>query len=111
MLPAARVVGEEGTGAHARDGVAAHLGADGRVVIVASSIGRDWQENLEAVNAMLDTEGFEEAIAWLMANSPRWQETSYKFSKQCFALEGCNDVRFLVVVERWWWILTGNGST
>ncbi|MEM7406285.1 MAG: SDR family oxidoreductase [Pseudomonadota bacterium] len=57
----------------------------GRVVIVASSIGRDWHENADTVNALLDETTFTAGEAWLDAHPERWSDNPYKFSKQCAA--------------------------
>lgn len=57
----------------------------GRIVIVASSIGRDWQENGERVNALLDQPCFETGTDWLSTHLDSWDENPYKFSKQCAA--------------------------
>lgn len=57
----------------------------GRIVIVASSAGRDWQTRPGPVNALLDTPDFESGMAWLTQNPASWRDEPYKFSKQCAA--------------------------
>lgn len=57
----------------------------GRIVIVASSIGRDWQDNNEAITALFDQTTFDAGTAWLETNENRWTDNPYKFSKQCAA--------------------------
>lgn len=57
----------------------------GSLVIVASSAGRDWRENLAAVNALLDTHDYESGLAWLRGHGHLWHDNAYKFSKQCAA--------------------------
>ena len=57
----------------------------GRIVIVASSAGRDWQTNEALVSGLLDTPGFDEGAAWLAQNETAWSENAYKFAKQCAA--------------------------
>lgn len=70
---------------HLNESLLARMVPQGRIVIVASSIGRDWQDNAETVNAVLDQAGFEAGVAWLEAHGDRWSENAYKFSKQCAA--------------------------
>ncbi|MEM7002051.1 MAG: SDR family oxidoreductase [Pseudomonadota bacterium] len=57
----------------------------GSMVIVASSAGRDWRENLPAVEGLLATQGFAAGLDWLQTNLAVWQDNAYKFSKQCAA--------------------------
>jgi len=57
----------------------------GRIVIVASSAGRDWQTNEALVSGLLDTVGFDEGAAWLAQNEAAWSDNAYKFAKQCAA--------------------------
>lgn len=53
----------------------------GAIASVASLGGMAWQKHLHNVNALLATPGFDEARAWLEANSEA--NNGYAFSKQC----------------------------
>ena len=50
---------------HLNEALMPRMTPQGRIVIVASSIGRDWQENGERVNALLDQPCFETGKDWL----------------------------------------------
>jgi NAD(P)-dependent dehydrogenase (short-subunit alcohol dehydrogenase family) len=70
---------------HLTESLLPRIQAGGSVVNVASSAARDWQKNASLVNAMLDTTGFDEGLAWLDDNRNAWAANPYKFSKQCVA--------------------------
>lgn len=53
----------------------------GAVASITSVAGMGWPKHLEAVSALVATEGFEAARAWLEANEEK--NTGYLFSKQC----------------------------
>lgn len=70
---------------HLNETLLPRMCASGRVVIVASSIGRDWHENADTVNALLNESGFSAGESWLEAHRECWSDNPYKFSKQCAA--------------------------
>lgn len=57
------------------------LPVGGAIAIISSMAGLNWKGNLENVDALLGTEGFDEAKAWLEANPDK--NGGYMFSKQC----------------------------
>ncbi|XOV87787.1 MAG: SDR family NAD(P)-dependent oxidoreductase [Pseudomonadota bacterium] len=57
----------------------------GRIVLVASSAGRDWRSRRELIDSMLATRGFKGGLEWLQVNTGAWQAEPYRFSKQCAA--------------------------
>ena len=59
--------------------------AGGSVVNVASTAGRRWAEQADDVNALLDSAGYAEGLAWLHGNADAWQHEPYRFSKLCAA--------------------------
>jgi len=57
----------------------------GCVVNVASSAGRDWLLRKDLVYSMLDTNCFDDGLAWVTRHLGDIEENPYKFSKQCAA--------------------------
>jgi NAD(P)-dependent dehydrogenase (short-subunit alcohol dehydrogenase family) len=57
----------------------------GQVLIVASSAGRDWQDNQTVIAAMLALATSEQEEHWLQAHKSSWTQDPYKVSKQCAA--------------------------
>ena len=68
---------------HLNRALAGSVREGGAIVIVASSIGRDWQDNTANVEGLLDTPDYEAGIEWLGANQDVWEGNAYKFAKQC----------------------------
>jgi NAD(P)-dependent dehydrogenase (short-subunit alcohol dehydrogenase family) len=48
---------------------------------IASSAAVGWWDQMETVGPLLETKGFDEAIAWLEANDEKWSWSGYLFSK------------------------------
>ena len=57
----------------------------GQVLIVASSAGRDWQDNQPVVAAMLALATSGQEDRWLQEHKSSWIQDPYKISKQCAA--------------------------
>lgn len=53
----------------------------GAIAIISSFGGMGWKKNMETVKELMETDGFDEAKAWLEANEER--NTGYILSKQC----------------------------
>jgi len=53
----------------------------GAIAFISSTSGMGWKSNLETINRLLATPGFDEAHAWLEANPEA--NNGYMFSKQC----------------------------
>ena len=66
---------------HLTELIIPRLSSGASIGIISSLGGKGWKSNMEAVQELLDTEGFESGKAWLEANPDKnW---GYAFSKQC----------------------------
>jgi NAD(P)-dependent dehydrogenase (short-subunit alcohol dehydrogenase family) len=70
---------------HITEAFAPRIQSGGTIVNVASSAGRDWPTNAEAVRGLLDTPDFASGMRWLEEHASVWSDNPYKFSKQCAA--------------------------
>ncbi|HIG61817.1 MAG TPA: SDR family oxidoreductase [Gammaproteobacteria bacterium] len=57
----------------------------GQILIVASSAGRDWQDNQSVVANMLALTTSDQEDRWLQEHKSSWIQDPYKISKQCAA--------------------------
>ena len=57
----------------------------GGITLIASSAGRDWADNRQLVDGLINTNDFIEGLDWLRRNRDAWKAHAYKFSKQCLA--------------------------
>jgi NAD(P)-dependent dehydrogenase (short-subunit alcohol dehydrogenase family) len=48
---------------------------------ISSSAAVGWWDQMETIGPLLETEGFDEAVAWLEANEEKWSWSGYLFSK------------------------------
>jgi NAD(P)-dependent dehydrogenase (short-subunit alcohol dehydrogenase family) len=56
--------------------------ADGSAIgAISSSAAIGWQQQLSTITELLETSGFDEALAWLRANEEKWSWSGYAFSK------------------------------
>ena len=68
---------------HLSEGVFDRLSNGGAVVSVSSTAGRGWERRREVVEGLLDTDGFDAGVDWLLDNEGKWAKDPYTFSKQC----------------------------
>ncbi len=56
--------------------------ADGSAIgAISSSAAIGWQQHLPVITELLETRGFDAAVAWLQANEDKWSWSGYAFSK------------------------------
>ncbi len=56
--------------------------ADGSAIgAISSSAAIGWQQHLPTISELLESSGFDEAVAWLQANEDKWSWSGYAFSK------------------------------
>jgi NAD(P)-dependent dehydrogenase (short-subunit alcohol dehydrogenase family) len=56
--------------------------ADGSAIgFISSSAAIGWQQHLPVITELLESPGFEAAVAWLQANEDKWSWSGYAFSK------------------------------
>ncbi len=48
---------------------------------ISSSAAVGWWDQMETIGPLLETKGFDEAVAWLEANDEKWSWSGYLFSK------------------------------
>lgn len=51
------------------------------ITAISSSAAVGWQDQMPLLTQLLETDGFDEAAAWLEANDERWSWSGYLFSK------------------------------
>jgi NAD(P)-dependent dehydrogenase (short-subunit alcohol dehydrogenase family) len=56
--------------------------AEGSAIgVISSSAAIGWEQHLPTITELLDTPGFDAAVAWLKANEEKWSWSGYAFSK------------------------------
>ena len=56
--------------------------ADGSAIgVISSSAAIGWQQHLPTITELLESSGFDAAVAWLQANEDKWSWSGYAFSK------------------------------
>lgn len=51
------------------------------ITAISSSAAQGWQAQVELLTPLLESPGFDEAVAWLEANEEKWNWSGYLFSK------------------------------
>ena len=66
---------------HLTERLLPRIGADGAVVNIASTAGRDWAQRADQHHDLMAQDGFESGLTWLEANRELWGD-GYAFSKE-----------------------------
>jgi NAD(P)-dependent dehydrogenase (short-subunit alcohol dehydrogenase family) len=51
------------------------------ITSISSSAAHGWEKQIALLSELISTDGFDEAVAWLEANEPKWNWSGYLFSK------------------------------
>lgn len=66
---------------HLAEQLVPKMGEGSSITAISSSAAQGWQAQIETLTPLLETGGFEEAVAWLEANEETWNWSGYLFSK------------------------------
>lgn len=56
--------------------------AEGSAIsVISSSAAIGWQDHIKVITELLETDGFDGAVAWLEANEKKWSWSGYAYSK------------------------------
>ncbi|MFH2012561.1 MAG: SDR family oxidoreductase [Pseudomonadota bacterium] len=57
----------------------------GAIVMISSAVASGWQQRIDDIRPLLETQGFDEAVAWLEANPDSWEGVAegYNIAKMC----------------------------
>jgi NAD(P)-dependent dehydrogenase (short-subunit alcohol dehydrogenase family) len=66
---------------HLAEGLVPKMPSGSSITAISSSAAVGWQDQMETLRPLLETQGFEEAVAWLEGNEEKWNWSGYLFSK------------------------------
>ena len=66
---------------HLAEQLVPKMSSGSAISAISSSAAVGWWDQMETVGPLLETKGFDEAVAWLEANEEKWNWSGYLFSK------------------------------
>jgi len=66
---------------HLAEQLVPKMSSGSAISAISSSAAVGWWDQMETVGPLLETNGFDEAVAWLEANEEKWNWSGYLFSK------------------------------
>jgi len=57
------------------------MGEGSAISVISSSAAIGWQDHIKVLTELLETDGFDGAVAWLEANEKKWSWSGYAYSK------------------------------
>jgi NAD(P)-dependent dehydrogenase (short-subunit alcohol dehydrogenase family) len=66
---------------HLAEGLVPKMPSGSSITAISSSAAVGWQDQMDTIRPLLETQGFDEAVAWLEGNDEKWSWSGYLFSK------------------------------
>jgi NAD(P)-dependent dehydrogenase (short-subunit alcohol dehydrogenase family) len=66
---------------HLAEGLVPKMPSGSSITAISSSAAVGWQDQMDTLRPLLETQGFDEAVAWLEGNEEKWNWSGYLFSK------------------------------
>ncbi len=66
---------------HLAEALVPKMSEGSAISVISSSAAIGWQGHIKVITELLETEGFDAAVAWLTANEKKWSWSGYAYSK------------------------------